>query len=108
MSDLHEHSKIEIENRLVAERAKLSGALEELRGRLSLDTLLEQGKAAVASHLAPGLQQIDQTVRAQPLMAGLAGVVSHVDSCAEASSGVWSGAAAGAGSSGEKVSFHAA
>ncbi len=74
MSDLHEHSKIEIENRLVAERAKLSGALEELRGRLSLDTLLEQGKAAVASHLAPGLQQIDQTVRAQPLMAGLAGV----------------------------------
>ncbi len=39
MSDLHEHSKIEIENRLVAERAKLSGALEELRGRLSLDTV---------------------------------------------------------------------
>ena len=40
--------------------------------------------------------------------AGLAGVVSLVASCAEASSGVWSGAAAGAGSSGEKVTYHAA
>lgn len=72
MSDTSEHNKIEIENRLVADRAKLSGALEELRERLSLDALLEQGKSAVSQHLGPGLSQIDRTVRTQPLMTGLA------------------------------------
>lgn len=71
MSDADCH---EIERELERDRMQLARSLSELHDRLTPSALVEQGKEALAAQAAPLLSRLDHAIRAQPLVAAVAGV----------------------------------
>lgn len=71
MSDFDSH---EIERSLERDRMQLAESLAALHDRLSPSTLMAQGKEALVSQASPLLARLDHAVRAQPVMAAVAGV----------------------------------
>jgi hypothetical protein len=66
----------EIERGLDADRRALAQSLAALRDRLRPEALLAEGKEVVLGQAAPLLAGIDGAVRAQPVMAAVAGVAA--------------------------------
>ena len=64
----------EIERTLERDRAQLARSLAELQDRLTPSALVAQGKEALAAQASPLLSRLDHAVRAQPLVAAVAGV----------------------------------
>lgn len=64
----------EIERELERDRMQLARSLSELHERLTPSALVEQGKVALAAQAAPLLSRLDHAVRAQPVVAAVAGV----------------------------------
>lgn len=64
----------EIERELERDRMQLARSLSELHDRLTPSALVEQGKAALAAQAVPLLSRLDHAVRAQPVVAAVAGV----------------------------------
>lgn len=64
----------DIERDLDRDRAELARSLAALGGRMRPSALVEEGKAAVIARTGPLVSQLDQVVRARPVMAAVAGV----------------------------------
>lgn len=64
----------EIERNLERDRIQLARSLSELQDRLTPSALLEQGKEALAAQASPLLSRLDHAVRAQPVVAAVAGL----------------------------------
>lgn len=64
----------DIERQLERDRAALALSIERLKDQLSPAELAQQARSALAAQAAPLVNQLDRTLRAQPLIAGLAGV----------------------------------
>ncbi|MCU0826841.1 MAG: hypothetical protein MUE52_05405 [Tabrizicola sp.] len=71
MSDL---TSADIERSLDDERKALAATLAALRDRVAPRALVSDGKALMAAQAGPVLDRLDRTVRAQPLVAAVAGV----------------------------------
>lgn len=71
MSDFAKH---EIERSLEHDRMALAQSLVSLRERLSPASLVAEGKDALVAQASPLLTRLDGAVRAQPLVAAVAGV----------------------------------
>jgi hypothetical protein len=71
MSDLTTH---EIERSLERDRMALAQSLADLRERLSPAVLVAEGKDALIAQASPLLSRLDGAVRAQPVVAAVAGV----------------------------------
>lgn len=71
MSDVDSH---EIERSLERDRMQLARSLAELQDRLSPGALVEQGKEALVAQASPLVSRLDHAIRAQPVVAAVAGV----------------------------------
>lgn len=71
MSDLDSN---EIERSLERDRMQLAQSLSELHDRLTPSALFAQGKEALVSQASPLVSRLDHAVRAQPVVAAVAGI----------------------------------